>query len=56
MKHFRALSTGPRPAQAPSLGNIFALFAGIINVLATAIVAKENAPPPQWPGTGGTAT
>lgn len=55
MRHFRHLGGRPAAAQAPSLGNIFALLAGIINVLATAIVAKENRPPPSWPPSGGTS-
>lgn len=56
MKHLRVLSAVPARAQAPSLGNIFALLSGIINVLATAIVAKENRPPPSWPPTGTTGS
>jgi hypothetical protein len=49
LKHIRTLSQTPATATAPTVGSLFTLIAGIVQVLATAILAKENQPAPTWP-------
>lgn len=56
MKHVRLLSRTPAQATAPTVGSLFTLIAGIVQVLATAILAKENQPAPTWPTTPTTGT